>query len=232
MNQDIFKDDIEYIIQCDSKGNIIGPISKTDAHSEKLRATSTHYSTWSMVFHLQSGRYGIQLKNPKKSDKYSAGKWDMGVAGHNNYIKENKSYQPLDFNETLIKESEEEIGLKLKMVDSLKEFFKAKDRLSNEAIGFIFEKFHYKTSRNNEWVGLGFIITPTTEVIFKDKEVVEFKWMTPKELKEFLKNNNNYCSPLPLVFEKAERFRKKYLKSKKTMGHPHLKAFKIKDFEQ
>ena len=73
------------------------------------------------------------------------------------------------------------------------------------------EKLHYKTERNNEFVGLGFILTPTTKVKFKDNEVVAFKWLTPKELTVHLKKENNYCDPLPLVFKKAENFRKRYL---------------------
>ena len=78
-------------------------------------------------------------------------------------------------------------------------------------IAIIFEKFHYLTERNNEFVGLAFILTPTTRVEFKDEEVIYFKWLTPEELTKHLKKENNYCDPLPLVFEKAEKFRKKYL---------------------
>lgn len=80
-----FYEHTEYIIQSDDKGTIIGSIEKKYAHSDGARAVVTHYSTWSMIYHLMSGKYGIQLKNPKKHDKYTAGKWDMGVAGHNRY---------------------------------------------------------------------------------------------------------------------------------------------------
>ncbi|MEA2065042.1 MAG: hypothetical protein U9O66_01955 [Patescibacteria group bacterium] len=207
MTKNILRNDIEYIIHCDSEGNIIGPISKTHAHLEGVRAVLTHYSTWSMIFHPFSNKYGIQLKNPKKHDKYSAGKWDMGAAGHNCYIKENGLFRPLDFDENLAKETEEEIGMKVKMCKSKKEFIKLKNKLI-KPIGFIFDKFHYKTFTNNEWVGLGFIITPTIKVNFQDKEVIDFKWLTTNELKLYLKENNNYCAPLPLVFKKAEKFRK------------------------
>jgi len=102
MSQNILRDDIEYGIHSDSNGNIIGPISKTHAHQEGVRSVLTHYSTWSMIYHPTSGKYGIQLKNPKKHDKYGAGKWDRGVAGHNCYIKENRFFRPLDFDENLI----------------------------------------------------------------------------------------------------------------------------------
>ena len=120
-------------------------------------------------------------------------------------------YRPMDFKETLIKEADEEIGLQIKVVDSLKEFVKYYKSSSLGPIAFVFEKFHYKTEHNNEFVGLAFIITSTTTVEFKDDEVVEFKWLTPKELEKYLKAETNYCHPLLVAFEKAERFRKKYL---------------------
>ncbi len=208
MPHKILRDDIEYAVHSDSKGNIIGPISKTHAHMEGVRAILTHYSTWSMIYHIKSGKYGIQLKNPKKHDKYGAGKWDMGVAGHNCYIKENGFFRPLDFDENLIKEVKEEIGIDIEMFQSKDEFLKAIKENSEESFGFIFEKFHYKTETNNEWVGLGFIIIPNTKVKFEDGEVIDFKWLSPEELKRYLKQNDNYCAPLPLVFKKAEKFRK------------------------
>ncbi|HLD72873.1 MAG TPA: NUDIX domain-containing protein [Candidatus Nanoarchaeia archaeon] len=203
--------DIEYIVHCDKSGNIIGPISKNQAHLPGIRPFLTHYSTWSMIFHAGSGKYGIQLKNPKKLDEFGAGKWDMGAAGHNCYIKDKNGYRPMDFKETLIKEVDEEIGLKIKVIDPINEFVKLSKTKIQRPIAIIIEKFHYKTERNNEFVGLGFILTPTTKVKFKDNEVVAFKWLTPKELTVHLKKENNYCDPLPLVFKKAENFRKRYL---------------------
>ncbi len=206
------KDDVEYIIHSDSKGNIIGPIPKNEAHSEGIRVNQTHYSTWSMIYNLSSGQYGIQLKNPNKHDKYGAGKWDMGVAGHNCYIKENDSYRPIGFDENLIKEAKEEIGIDLKMHNTREDFLNEIKNNIKQPLGFIFKKFHYLTDINNEWVGLGLIITSNNKVKFEDGEVIDFKWLSPNELKKYLEVNNNYCAPLPLVFEKAEKFRKKYLK--------------------
>jgi len=217
----------ELIIQCDSQGNILGPISKLKAHAEGFREKHTHYATWSMIFST-SRKYGIQLKNPKKHDKHGAGKWDMGVAGHNCYVSKNSILNPMDFSETLLKEAQEEVGLNVKVITSLKEFVQlAKIYLTSSSssssskkvqqpdiqqpIAFFFEKFHYQTEINNEYVGLAFILTPTTELEFKDQEVVDFQWLSPSELSAFLKENKNYCSPLPLVFKKAEKFRKKYL---------------------
>ncbi|HLC71117.1 MAG TPA: NUDIX domain-containing protein, partial [Candidatus Nanoarchaeia archaeon] len=120
-------------------------------------------------------------------------------------------YRPMDFKETLIKEADEEIGVHIRVIDSLKDFVKDHKSFSLDPLAFIFEQFHYKTKHNNEFVGLAFIITPTTTVEFKDDEVVEFKWLTPKELEKYLKAETNYCHPLLVAFEKAERFRKKYL---------------------
>ncbi len=207
----ILRDDVEYAIHCDEKGRIIGPISKKHAHLPGVRQALTHYSTWSMIFHAESGKYGLQRKNPKKHDKFGAGKWDMGVAGHNCYIKDKEEYRPMNFKETLLKEASEEIGLPLEVIDSLEEFTKRlKDKIKKPIAIFI-EKFHYQTERNNEFVGLAFIVTPTTKLKFKDKEVVDFRWLTPQELEHYLRTEKNYCDPLPLVFEKVEKFRKKYL---------------------
>ena len=76
----------------------------------------------------------------------------------------------------MVKETDEEIGLKLTMIKELNEFLKASKKL-NESIGFIFEQFLCKNSLNNEWVGAGFILTKETELSFKDKEVIDFKWL-------------------------------------------------------
>ncbi len=206
------EDNVEYIVQSDSAGNIIGPISRTYAHSKNIRSNLTHHSTWAMIYHPKSNKYGIQLKNPKKHDRYSAGKWDMSVAGHNCYVKKGKFFKPLDFNENLIKEAQEEVGINLKMYNTKIAFLKAARQLKNsQPIGFIFDKFHYQTKINNEWVGLGLIITPTTETRFNDREVVDFKWLSPDELKMFILKETNYCEPLPLVFYKVEEFRKQNL---------------------
>ncbi len=209
MAESILRNDIEYLIHCDENGKIIGPISKIHAHLPGARPVLTHYSTWPMIFHPESGKYGIQLKNPKKYDKFSAGKWDMGVAGHNCYIKEGGGYRPMSFKETLIKEADEEIGIDIDVIDSVDEFAKLAKTKIKKPIAIIFEKFHYKTERNNEFVGLAFILTPTKDLDFKDEEVVDFKWLAPEELERYLKEESNYCAPLPVVFEKAEKFRKR-----------------------
>ena len=199
------RDDIEYSIHSDNKGNIIGPISKIHAHTEGVRANLTHYSTWSMIYHLPSGKYGIQLKSSANLDKLTAGKWDIGVAGHNIYQKQNDNYVPLDFSENLKKEAKEEIGINLKMFEDVSSFVESAKE-AKEVVGFIFDKFHYKTEKDNEWVGLGFVAVPTQNVVFVDDEVADFKWLTPDELQNFIDTETNYCSILPLVFKKAEKF--------------------------
>ena len=199
----------EYIIQSDDKGNIIGPIEKKYAHSEGVRSAVTHYSTWSMIYHLSSGTYGIQLKNPKKHDAHTAGKWDMGVAGHNCYEKRGDEWVPLSFEDNFVKEAKEEIGIDLTVCPDATSLVE-KGKQGKEAVAFIFDRFHYKTDVDNEWVGLGFVVVPTTDVSFTDNEVIDFQWLVPAELEDFLAMQVNYCSPLPLVFEKAETFRKKY----------------------
>lgn len=211
MNSGILRNDIEYVVHCESDGAVIGPLSIMHAHLKGPRSVLTHYSTWSMIYHPFTGTYGIQQKSPKIRDKLTQGKWDMGVAGHNCYVRRGNTFDFLDFEDNLAKESEEEIGIKIKMFESLGEFKIAARNLGDQSIAHIFETFHYQTSHDNEWVGLGFIITPSTEVYFKDGEVTDFRWLTPTDLGEFLKNNNNYCDPLPMVFEKAENFRKEHL---------------------
>lgn len=206
------RDDIEYSVQCEVDGKVIGPISKTYAHQEDVRGEICHYSTWSMMFNILTGKYGIQLKNPKKHDKHGAGKWDMGVAGHNQYVKYGGGYRYLGFSESLVKEAKEEIGIDIVMHDNQGDFLRDISKTNERPVGYIFEKFHYKTKINNEYVGLGFIITTSEKVNFTDDEVIDFKWLTPEELKEFIKDNKNYCDPLPLVFEKAEKFRGKHIK--------------------
>lgn len=211
MQEDILRDDIEYIIHSDSSGKIIGPISKVHAHLESVRAELTHYSTWAMIYHLPTGKYGLQQKNPKKHDKYGAGKWDMGVAGHNCYYKKNKIFKPLDFDENLIKEAKEEIGVDVKINKTKKEFLKNIKNKLDFPQAFIFENFHYKSKTDNEWVGMGIIVTNSLGVKFEDDEVIDFKWLLPEEFEKYLQINNDYCSVLPTVFKKTEKFRKETL---------------------
>ena len=203
------QNDREYIIHSDDRGNIIGPISKTHAHAEGVRANLTHYSTWSMIYHLPLGKYGIQLKNPAKHDKHTAGKWDMGAAGHNCYEKRGDEYVPLNFNENLQKEIAEEVGIDIKILDDVNKFVE-NAKQAKEAVAIIFDQFHFKTDTDNEWVGLGFVVVPTQDIKFVDNEVIDFKWLSPNELQKFIEVESNYCSPLPLVFEKAEKFRRQY----------------------
>jgi isopentenyldiphosphate isomerase len=50
------------------------------------------------------------------------------------------------------------------------------------------------------------ILTDQTELNFTDDEVVDFQWLSEQELQEFIDTREDYCSPLPLVFEKAKVF--------------------------
>ncbi len=210
INGNKLKDDVEYIINCKPDGTIVAPISKEHAHEKGVRPKLTHYSTWVMVYNPILRKYGLQLKQPKKHDGKHIPKWDMGVAGHNCYEKKNGQYKPLLFEENLIKEADEEIGLDVKMFYPLSKFLEASKKL-NGTIGYIFEQFHYTDSINNEWVGGGLILTTETKLEFKDKEVLKFRWLSPKEVKKYLSKEENYYNALPIIFEKAEKFRLKYL---------------------
>ncbi|MFA5954866.1 MAG: NUDIX domain-containing protein [Patescibacteria group bacterium] len=202
--QNILRDDIEYIVHTEPDGTVIGPISKVHAHYPGVRSTLTHYSTWSMIFHPESGTYGIQLKNPKKGDALTDGKWDMGVAGYNCYIKDGSAWRYTNFEETLVKEAGEEIGLQLTVFDSLEEFLK---NIGHTNAAYFFDRFLWRTNQDNEYVGLAFVTVVEQKTIFVDDEVVDFKWMLPEELKEFLQTGTNYCAALSVIFEKAEQFR-------------------------
>lgn len=118
-------------------------------------------------------------------------------------------YRPIDFEENLAKEANEEVGLDVKTFDSLDDFLIA-SLSSHKTIGYIFERFHHSDGVNNEWVGAGLILTTQETLEFKDGEVLEFQWLTPDELKVFL-TNGRYHSALPIIFEKAEEFRLRYL---------------------
>ncbi len=209
MKNQILREDIEYAVHCDETGKIIGPISKKHAHLPGARTALTHYSTWSMIFHPDTGTYGIQRKNPEKDDALNAGKWDMGAAGHNCYVKEDDVYRPNMFPENLAKEAEEEIGIKIKMVDTAEEFAIAIANLT-EPIGYIFEEFLSQPPTDNEWVGMGFVVVLDQAVNFTDNEVVDFKWYTPADLEEYFMNSGEACSSLAVAFEKAEKIRKQY----------------------
>ncbi|EKD25332.1 MAG: hypothetical protein ACD_80C00084G0018 [uncultured bacterium (gcode 4)] len=208
----LLRDDIEYAVHCDDEGKIIWPISKIHAHIKWVRETLCHYSTWSMVFNPVLWKYWIQLKNPKKQDSSTWGKWDMWVAWHNCYVENNDWCRYLDFEENLEKEAEEEIWIQLKMYKNLDDFLKAYKQLKHGSIWYIFDRFLYSTEVNKEFVWLGFIVTCETELKFTDNEVVDFKWLYPDELLEFIHTEKNICEPLKLVYEKAEIFRKEILK--------------------
>lgn len=206
----ILREDIEYVIHSEEDGTIIGPLSKVHAHKDGVRINLTHYSTWSMIYNPKLNKYGLQLKTPKVYDKNQKPMWDMSVAGHNCYDKINGEYTPLMFEENLVKETDEEIGLTLEMFNSLNEFLEQSKGFDG-TIGYIFERFLHKDNRNNEFVGAGFILTTEEKLEFKDKEVMEFRWLSPEELNKYIKEDSDFYSALPLMFEKAEKFRKKYL---------------------
>jgi len=176
----ILRDDIEYLVHCEEDGEIIWPLSKIHWHYMWARQSLTHYSTRSMVYNPISKRYGIQLKNPKKNDSSTWWKRDMWVAWHNCYVQEDWMWRRLDFDENLSKESEEEIWLDLKMYGDLNEFVNIWKNLTQDSIWYIFDRFHYKTDINNEYVGLWLILTLRNNLQFTDNEVVDFQRLSER----------------------------------------------------
>ena len=209
MRTPLLRDDIEYVVHCDDRGTIIGPLSKVHAHMPNVRQALTHYSTWGMVWHPLCQQYGIQLKRVKAHETYVQPRWDIGVAGHNCYVEAEGGYAPLSFAETLVKEADEEIGLTVSMCDTRESFV---ERAAHPlgTIGYIFDRFHYHTESHNEWIGVGLIITVQEDLTFRDGEVLDFAWYTPEDLRTFFAEGE-YYGALPIAFERAEAFRLQYL---------------------
>lgn len=132
--------------------------------------------------------------------------WDMWVAGHNCYIREWSDRRYTTFSENLAKEALEEVWLEVIMYDDIEKFIHT-SQAEYLSIWYIFEEFHYQTDSNNERVWLWLIVTTIEDMEYVDDEVIDFKRLTEKELEEFLSTNQwKYCSPLPVVFEKAKTF--------------------------
>ena len=200
----MLRTDIEYIVHCEKDGTVIWPLSKLHWHYAGVRENLTHYSTRSMVYNPVLRTYGIQLKNPKKQDSSTWAKWDMWVAGHNCYIYVNWEREYMDFEDNLAKEAKEEIWIHVTMYDNIDVFKLAIG--GGETIWYIFDKFLYETKRNNEYVWLGLVCTTEENLVYTNNEVVDFQRLTEDELNEFIETRDDYCSPLPLVFEKAKKF--------------------------
>jgi len=172
----LLKDDIEYLIHCDEKGNTISPISRKHAHLPEIRKKLCHKAIVVMVYCKQTNKWCIQKKFSKAINKSI---WDPSVGGHCTYEKKNNSYEELSYEKTLLKEAYEELGLKISINESLE---------SNT--GFIIKTHHYKNSYNNEFLGLGIIVTGDEEITPIDSEVLNFKWLTTKELENFIRTEN------------------------------------------
>ncbi len=168
----ILNPDIEYIVHCSEEGKTIGPISRKHAHIPEVRKILCHKTVGAMVYNLKTHQWGIQQKLSKATGKTM---WDISVGGHCTYEEIDDNYQEISFEETLKKESFEEIGKSIKINDSL----------SSET-GFILDTQLYKNSYNNEFLALGVIFTDNTIIEPQDGEVLNFKWMTSKELYQFM----------------------------------------------
>jgi len=176
----LLNENIEYLIHCDEEGNNIGPISREHAHIPTVRKELCHKVVSAMVYCKNTNKWCIQQKFSKAIKKKI---WDISVGGHCTYEKKGNDYEALDFNETLIKESYEELGLSITINKNLE---------NNSNTGHIFRTCLYKNSYNNEFLGLGLIITGDEKITPIDGEVLSFKWLTLDELKKFM--DEEFCS--------------------------------------
>lgn len=127
-----------------------------------------------------------------------------GCRGHNCYVRDNGEWRYLGFEENLIKETKEEIGLDIEMTRDLDEFIRRSRNLADHSIGIIIETFLCEGKHDSEYVGLGLILTTQTRLEFTDHEVIDFKWLSENELIELIKINDH--PPLEIAFEKARKF--------------------------
>lgn len=200
----MLRNDLEYIVHCESDGTVIWPLSKIHWHYTWVRENLTHYSTWSMVYNPILRTYWIQLKNPKKQDSSTWWKRDMWVAGHNCYTQVNWNREYMSFEDTLTKEAREEIWLRIQISNDINSFKWIAER--GKTTWYIFERFLYETERNSEYVWLGLICTTQENLVYTDNEVVDFQRLTEQDLDQFIATRDDYCSPLLLVFTKVKKF--------------------------
>ena len=175
--------ELEFIIQCDELGNTIGPIERKTAHLPGVREVVCHKVVWAMVYCEPTKRWCIQQKISKTLLRKV---WDTSVGGHCAYEIKGDRFIETSFLENLKKEAKEELGI-------TKGNFK------------IISEEHMKFNQLNEFVGFGLIIVQDEKVIPEDGEVIDYKWLTTKELDEFLNNGSKeFVKVLEITYNKCK----------------------------
>ena len=161
----------ELLIQVDEKNNIIGSISREDAHS----TIGVFYRTIYVLVKSDRGEILVQRRGPTK-DLYP-NCWDISVGGHVNF---GKSYL-----ETAVREISEELGLKVEPNDlMLKGEVLVRLPKSNE----YFNVFEYS-------------LKPSEKVETNTEEIDSIGWIKIEEIKQSMadKSMQWYARPEQVI---------------------------------
>ena len=159
----------EYLDICDSEGNLIGTKElKTEAHKQGLWHRSVH------VWVINSKGEVLLQKRSATRDNHP-NEWDISAAGHVSAGE--------DYITSAQRETEEEIGLKVKPEDFIQ-------------IGLVKQMSKREGYINNE-INPIYVIKmdlDPTKIIIQEEEVSEVKFMPYKELKTFIDNkDSSFC---------------------------------------
>jgi isopentenyldiphosphate isomerase len=147
--------------------------SRSDVHRD---------GDWHRAVHIYvrngKGEYLVHLRS--RSKDLNPGKWDTKFGGH---VLAGK-----DFDETAMKELEEEIGLRLAVDDLIRgEVYRQSDGTNNEVV----QSYYYLYNGD---VAL---------LHFRDREVEDVMWMTAGKIIESLQKNPDKWSSMTKGFEQA-----------------------------
>ncbi len=150
----------EMLIQVDEHNNVIGSISRGEAHEKP----GVFYRTIYVLVKDENDKVLIQQRSATK-DLYP-NCWDISVGGHVNF---GKTYE-----ETAVRELDEELGLELKEEDLIK---KGEVLVKPSNSGEFFNVFEYK-------------LKPGQTVEASEEEVKNTRWMSIGEIKKSMKNGD------------------------------------------
>lgn len=158
----------ELLFQVNEKNEVLGSISRGEAHSKK----GVYYRTIYVLVFNKKNEVLIQKRSSTK-DLYP-NCWDLSVGGHVNWGD--------GYEETAVREINEELGLKMKKSDLITKG----DVLVNLAnSGEFFRVFEYK-------------LKPGEKINTLEEEVADTKWVSLQELKESINSGSLKWYPRPV----------------------------------
>ena len=162
----------EFLDIVDQSDNVIGQSRRSDVHQRGLLHRSIHL----LVFN-DSGELLMQKRSMKKDE--SPGKWCSSVAGH---LDSGEAYD-----DCLIREAKEEIGLEL-----------------NSVPGKLFKiEAHEETGNEFTWV---YHVTARGPFVFDPCEVTELRWFKLKEVDRLIQEQeDSFSSSFLEVFRRLSR---------------------------